>query len=172
MIPKHLTASVFLLGYVEEEWRLGLVWHPRFSRWMLPGGHVEGHENPAQAALREVTEETGMEARILSAPTAVVASTDVPGTVPRPLWIVEEQVPPEPRQSREHIHVDHLYAAVVARPTPTVPGEHCFTWYSPARLAQLEMFDDSRMLASAVFAHREALLDGTPQPRGAERAVR
>jgi 8-oxo-dGTP pyrophosphatase MutT (NUDIX family) len=166
VILKHATASVFLMGHIDGEWCLGLVWHPRFLRWMLPGGHVEVHENPAQAALREVMEETGMEAAILSAPTAVLASTAVPGTVPTPLWIVEEQVPPEPRQPREHIHIDHLYAAFVATSTATVAGEHRFAWYSPARLAQLEMFDDTRLLASAVFAHREALLDGTPLARG------
>ncbi|MGH3820933.1 MAG: NUDIX domain-containing protein, partial [Pseudonocardiaceae bacterium] len=37
-------------------------------RWMLPGGHVEPDENPAEAALREVTEETGLTARLLPGP--------------------------------------------------------------------------------------------------------
>jgi 8-oxo-dGTP pyrophosphatase MutT (NUDIX family) len=165
MIPKHSTASVFLLSCVEGAWQLGLVWHPRFSRWMLPGGHVEEHENPAQTASREVAEETGMEAAILSAPAAVVASAEAPGAVPMPLWIVEERVPPEPRQPREHVHVDHLYAAFVARPDAGVPGEHRFSWHGPGQLAQLEMFDDSRALAAVVFAHREALLGGTPLTR-------
>src|SRR6266545_1799178 len=97
-VVKHATASVFLLGCVDEEWRLGLIWHPRFLRWMLPGGHVESCENPAQAAVREVVEETGLEATILSGCAAVAAPANVPGTVPTPLWIVEERVPPEPRQ--------------------------------------------------------------------------
>lgn len=31
-----------------------------YKNWGLPKGHLEGEETPAQAALREVTEETGL----------------------------------------------------------------------------------------------------------------
>jgi 8-oxo-dGTP pyrophosphatase MutT (NUDIX family) len=122
VIVKHSTASVFLMGWVEREWRLGLVWHPRFARWMLPGGHVEADENPAQAALREVMEETGVDAAILPARVAVAVPADVPGMVVAPLWIVEEQVPPEPRLPRAHVHVDCLYAAFASKPKPAAVG--------------------------------------------------
>lgn len=37
----------------------------RFGRWTLPKGHIEGGEGPAQAALREVFEETGLRGRIV-----------------------------------------------------------------------------------------------------------
>lgn len=47
--------------------------HDRRGRliWSLPKGHLEGDESPEQAALREVTEETGIEAAIL-APLGVI----------------------------------------------------------------------------------------------------
>ena len=35
------------------------------GRWSLPGGHIEPGEQAREAALREVREETGVEARIL-----------------------------------------------------------------------------------------------------------
>jgi 8-oxo-dGTP pyrophosphatase MutT (NUDIX family) len=39
---------------------------PREGRWQLPKGHVEPGEAPAQAALREVREETGVHGRIVA----------------------------------------------------------------------------------------------------------
>lgn len=33
--------------------------------WCLPKGHLEGTETPAQAAVREIAEETGIEGRVL-----------------------------------------------------------------------------------------------------------
>ncbi len=38
---------------------------PARGLWSIPGGRIEPGENPSQAALREVTEETGIEAAIL-----------------------------------------------------------------------------------------------------------
>ena len=39
--------------------------HPERTVWMVPGGGIEDGENSAQAAVREVREETGLEVEIL-----------------------------------------------------------------------------------------------------------
>ena len=36
------------------------------SRWIFPAGHIEKGEKPEEAALREVVEEAGVEAKIIS----------------------------------------------------------------------------------------------------------
>ena len=43
-----------------------LLIEPRAGRWQLPKGHVEPGEAPEQTAVREVREETGVQARVLA----------------------------------------------------------------------------------------------------------
>jgi 8-oxo-dGTP diphosphatase len=38
-----------------------LVNHPRYGKWMAPGGHIELDEDPDEALFREVKEETGFD---------------------------------------------------------------------------------------------------------------
>jgi 8-oxo-dGTP pyrophosphatase MutT (NUDIX family) len=59
----HLTASAFVIG------RRGIVLHKhkRLGIWLQPGGHIDPGERPEDAALREVSEETGLVAEHLMA---------------------------------------------------------------------------------------------------------
>ena len=52
----HVTASALVLG------RRGIVLlrHLRLGIWLQPGGHVDAGEEPAEGAVREVLEETGL----------------------------------------------------------------------------------------------------------------
>ena len=45
---------------------------PRIGEWSLPGGRLEQGEAPADAALRELTEETGVTARLLGLKTSAL----------------------------------------------------------------------------------------------------
>jgi 8-oxo-dGTP diphosphatase len=47
-------------------WEIVAVQRPRHDDWSLPKGHLEDGETKEQAALREVKEETGLDARILN----------------------------------------------------------------------------------------------------------
>lgn len=153
---KHSTASVFVLGQVAGRWRLGLVWHPQFRRWMLPGGHVEDLESPAEAAVREVREEAGLDVELATAPGPAITD-GVPVTVCRPLWLVEHEAPAEHRLPQSHVHMDHLYLAVARKVLPRADPDHQFAWYAQSDLAGLRMFDTSRRLASAVLDSVDAL---------------
>ncbi|MCK9932037.1 NUDIX hydrolase [Frankia sp. Mgl5] len=52
-----------------------LVRHPRFG-WLSPGGRLEEGETPREGALREVTEETGINADLLVREPAAVLGDD------------------------------------------------------------------------------------------------
>lgn len=56
--PVHVTASAIVSG----PRGILLHHHKRLAMWLQPGGHVDGDEEPEEAALRETAEETGVAA--------------------------------------------------------------------------------------------------------------
>ena len=60
---RHFTASAIVL---DEHDRVLLVHHNKVGRWLYPGGHIDPNEDPAQAAQREVLEETGIHTRVIT----------------------------------------------------------------------------------------------------------
>ncbi len=58
-VEGHLTASALVVDAVGE--RTLLMLHRKLGRWFQPGGHCDGDTNLAAVALREASEETGIE---------------------------------------------------------------------------------------------------------------
>jgi 8-oxo-dGTP pyrophosphatase MutT (NUDIX family) len=153
-VIKHATASAFVMHRDEAGWRTGLVRHPIFDRWIMPGGHVDPDEDAPQAALREVAEETGLDAvRLLPlhAPPAVV-DTPTARPVLLPWWLLEHPVDGDNHLAEPHLHVDHKYVAIADSTTPVTTPAHPFGWYRPDELDDLKMFDDVRLIVRAVVA--------------------
>lgn len=57
--PGHLTGSALVVDPATE--RILLLFHAKVRRWLQPGGHADGDGNLAAVALREASEETGIE---------------------------------------------------------------------------------------------------------------
>ena len=55
------TASAFVLN---RENKILLIWHKKFNKYVQPGGHINEHELPHEAAIREVFEETSIKVDI------------------------------------------------------------------------------------------------------------
>jgi 8-oxo-dGTP pyrophosphatase MutT (NUDIX family) len=153
MRVKHPTASVFLFSHRPVGWQLGLIEHPRLGRLLIPGGHVEDDESQAEAALREVAEETGLtSARLLEAPAPALPAGFPHGRVAPPWWITEQQVPADNHLGEPHVHLDHQYVAVTDVAEPTCAAAHPFCWYSAEQLSELEMPADTKLLAKVLFS--------------------
>jgi len=174
---KHLTSSVFVFRRFTGGWRTGLIRHPRLHKMMIPGGHVEPEESSAEAALREVAEETGLAVTLVSPPAAPVPDGYRGRRVALPWWIAEYQVKPDNHLDVAHVHVDHLYVALADGTPPPAAGAglpdaaHQFGWYAASDLRGLDMFDDARLLARLLLTGLANGADGMDAARAAEALV-
>jgi 8-oxo-dGTP pyrophosphatase MutT (NUDIX family) len=97
--PGHVTAGLFIVDL--ESNRLLLHHHRRLDRWLPMGGHLESGESPAEAALREGGEESGLQDLQL---------------VSEDILDVDKHVIPATEDEPEHFHFDVRYVAQTQRP--------------------------------------------------------
>ena len=128
---RHFTASAIVL---DDHDRVLLVHHNKIGLWLYPGGHIDPNEDPAQAALREVREETGIHARII---TDQLFAHPAVATIPPPFTVLEMDV--HDTKVGPHRHIDLVY---VCRPVAgdLVPQETEVSgaqWVTKAELGHL-----------------------------------
>ena len=122
---RHFTAT----GFVVHDDHVLLHWHPKVKEWLPPGGHIEPNEEPVQAVLREIAEETGVRAEVVSSQPAL--DLDYPSQVSPPYTIMVEDIH-DPDEGY-HQHIDMIYfCRPVGRLGMVKDGWH---WVSSADLA-------------------------------------
>ena len=136
---RHFTAT----GFVVHEGRVALHWHPKVNEWLPPGGHIEDNEDPVQAVLREIEEESGIVAEVVGA--ALPLELAYPTHVEPPLTIMIEDI--QDPVAGFHQHIDMIY---VCRPA-SLPADlnDGWRWVGRAELdggASLTL-DDGRSVA-------------------------
>ena len=149
---RHFTAT----GFVVYRDATLLHWHRKVKMWLPPGGHIEENEDPVQAVLREVEEETGVKAEVV--PTGTPVDLDYPEQVHAPFTIEIEDID-DPVQGW-HQHIDMIY---FCRPVGILKAvNEGWVWVSKDELARGVALDsgdgdavpppeDVRVLAAHAF---------------------
>ena len=100
MMRRHFTATAFVV----HRGKTLLHWHRKLGQWMPPGGHLLPDEDPVAGVLREVREETGLEAEPL--PLTPMFPFPYPKQLPAPYTILIED---SPEAGERHQHIDLIY---------------------------------------------------------------
>ncbi len=124
-LVRHFTATAFVV----HDDSVALHWHPKVKAWLPPGGHIEENEDPVQAALREVHEETGLHAEIV--PTGEIIELSYPTQVLPPFTIMVEDID-DPVQGF-HNHIDMIYFCRLSGPSK--PLNEGWQWVSREDIA-------------------------------------
>ena len=129
--PGHLTGSAVVVDAEGE--RVMVLLHTKLQRWLQPGGHADGDHELAGVALREATEETGIEGLEVLVPAVDLDIHEVDHGDPL----------------GRHLHLDLRF--VVRAPLGAVPvGNHesqGLRWVTPEELARLTDEPGLRRLA-------------------------
>lgn len=117
----HLTGSALVVDAAGE--RTLLMLHRKLGRWFQPGGHCDGDTNLAAVALKEASEETGIEAlRVLPS----VIDVDVHRVAP-------------PGEAA-HLHLDTRFLVVAPEGASEVANEESLAlrWVDESELEELD----------------------------------
>ncbi len=126
-MERHFTVT----GFVVDGARTALHWHPKLSLWLPPGGHIDPDEDPVQAVLREVLEETGITAEIV--PHRQPYTFRNVTQLPSPFSMIVADVV-EPQGTHQHIDLAYVVRPVAGVPVVAAEKDHGFVWVTEAEL--------------------------------------
>jgi ADP-ribose pyrophosphatase YjhB (NUDIX family) len=154
-VRQHFTCT----GFVVDGDKTLLLWHQRLQMWVPPGGHLEADEDPLAAVLREIREETGLEAEVLSL--GQLFPFSYPGQIAPPYTILLED---SSEPGKPHKHMDLIYFCRPANNAALRPPQGAVvTWVDERALHSNQpidlsagglcapVTDDVRMLALAAI---------------------
>ena len=118
--------------FVVQESKVLLIHHRNLDKWLPLGGHIELHEDPEEAALREAKEESGLDIEILGERPPTTGDGTRALITPRFLDIH--------RITDSHQHIGMIYWARPKNGTVSLATEehHDIRWCSAEELDTLQ----------------------------------
>jgi 8-oxo-dGTP pyrophosphatase MutT (NUDIX family) len=118
--------------------------HKKIGLWLPCGGHIDPHELPDDAAVREVYEESGVAIELIG---EKALSIDQPKQLFRPRGIQLELI------TEGHEHIDLIY---FAKPISSYNGflrddDSTLGWYSPADLRAMDLTEEIKEWTALLF---------------------
>ncbi|CRZ34797.1 ADP-ribose pyrophosphatase YjhB (NUDIX family) [Herbinix hemicellulosilytica] len=137
MIINHFTATGIVFNSKKE---ILMVHHKKLNVWLPPGGHVEENELPDDAVLREIYEETGIKAKIISNKRNLELSGYRCRELETPFLVLLEDI----NEDKTHNHIDMIYLCEAlneefVQQETEIQG---IGWFSAERIKELETYEN------------------------------
>ncbi|MDR2539496.1 MAG: NUDIX domain-containing protein [Chlamydiales bacterium] len=146
-MQRQFTASVYII----KDGKILLLIHPKFHKWLPPGGHLEENETPHECALREVLEETGLRIGFYQDKHLQISHKNA-CSIPRPFLCLLEEIPSS-NQTPMHQHIDFVFVGYPIK--EGLVKEFSYQWFSKEEILELkeeEMFPDVKQIISEIFS--------------------
>lgn len=159
-MEQHFTVTTYIL----DESRVLLIKHPKYHKWLPPGGHLELNELPPEGAKREVKEETGLEITFLNDENIWIDEWNAK-SFERPYLCLLEII------KDDHLHMDMIYVAVPSG--GTLIEDETIKWFTLEEVLALEsdveIFNETKKtikhLCQKLFSsHLRDKMSERPQP--------
>ena len=108
IMKRHYTATALIV----ENNSVLLHYHEKIKMWLPPGGHIESNEDPIQAVIREVFEETGLKVKVVNTSSMNPTKYNNVHSIIPPYTIFIEPII-ETNESK-HEHIDFIYVCKIS----------------------------------------------------------
>jgi len=146
----HYVATGYI--YDRNTDRFLLILHKKSWKWLPPGGHLNGGEEPHKGVQREILEETGVEGRILDLLETPQVETPATAQLPTPFCILYEKISAE-IEGEEHMHIDFVYVVEInlSEPLNLRPEEILLAkWVASEDIDHLDTYENVKQVCRAI----------------------
>ncbi|HLI69550.1 MAG TPA: NUDIX domain-containing protein [Ktedonobacteraceae bacterium] len=153
---KHYVATAYI--YDKQTDSFLLIFHKKLGKWLPPGGHLDEGEEPGKGALREVSEEIGVEGQIIDLLETPRVETRAIPQLSAPFCMLSETIPASPQEG-EHIHIDFVYVVEIdlSQPLDICQEEVSLArWFSSGEISRLETYENVKQVCQAISSISQA----------------
>jgi len=144
-MESHYTATGFVLNQAGN--KALVIFHKKLQFWLPAGGHVDEGELPHEAVIREVFEETGVRAHIISASKDLALHEGSEIQLPCPFFVLHEFIP-QYKDKPAHMHYDFLYRMQAESDECMLNKAECESveWFSKEQLLTTKTTEATRKI--------------------------
>ena len=144
----HFTATGIVFNSAKQ---ILMIYHNKLQVWLPPGGHIEENELPDDAVIREIFEETGIKAEIISNKQELTINDDNCKGLKRPFTVLLENI----ECDWSHNHIDMIYICTAINEELNIQKTEVsdIGWFSIGQIDELKTYKNVKLTIKKSFEY-------------------